>query len=199
MRLAVITPVGPGHEEIVRGAIASVEAAAPGPFSVRHVLIDDLYGNLGRSKARNRGMVAADWYFFLDADDRMRPDALTLNDFDYEATFGAISLDGKITKENVQPCGWQEIARHGAFGTLSMGFFCHADVAQELRFNEDLDAGEDFDFYMRLPNFTKIEKPLVDIGYSLPSAGGPRGYEKIDWVGVCNKVIHDFGRHALLA
>lgn len=201
MKLAVITPVGPGHDEISKRAIQSVAKAKPGQFSsVRHVIVDDYKGRLGRSHARNLGMtVDADWYFFLDADDKMREDALMLNDFAVSATFGAVSLDGKITKENVFPCGWNEIAKHGSLGTLSMGFFCRADVARRLRFNESMDAGEDFDFYMRLPDFTKVASPLVDIGYSLPSAGGPRGYEKIDWTEICNRVINDFGRDAVLA
>jgi hypothetical protein len=151
----------------------------------------------------------ADWYFFLDADDRMREDALLLNDFNAPATFGAVSLDGEILAGNVYPCGWLDIAQNGASGTLSMGFFCKASVARLLRFNTDLDSGEDFDFYMRLPGFTKRRKPLVDIGYSQPSAGGPRGYKKIDWTGICNRVItnalkrepHKYGLsgHGLLA
>jgi hypothetical protein len=90
-----------------------------------------------------------------------------------------------------------------------MGFFCRADVARRLRFNEEMDAGEDFDFYMRLDDFTKIATPLVDIGYDLPSAGGPRGYGRLDWIGACNKIIadyvsrepqkYDLGHHAVLA
>lgn len=196
MKLVVITPVGPGHDELVKRASKSIGTSSQ--FDVEHFIIDDLAGRLGRSKARNLGMIDADWYFFLDADDMMCPGALELNDFNAAATFGAISLDGKIIKENVWPCGWPEIAKHGALGTLSMGFFCRADVARRVRFNEDMDAGEDFDFYMRLPDFVKIKQPLVDIGYSAPSAGGPRGYKRIDWTAICNKVIDDLGRDALL-
>ena len=188
---------------MINAAVASVEAADWGPFDkVEHVLVDDHAGKLGRSAARNKGMIEADWYFFLDADDRLRPDALNLIEFNASATFGAVALDGKVTKENVWPCGWGEIARHGSLGTLSMGFFCRSDVARRLRFNEDMDAGEDFDFYMRLPDFVKVRQPLVDIGYSAPSAGGPRGYKRIDWTGICNTIIrekYDFGRNAILA
>lgn len=193
MKLAVITPVGPGHEKAAEAAIASVTMATYGdhPFrSVRHVVIEDKKGFSGRSASRNRGMKAdADWYFFLDADDTMRPDALGRNIFTSPATFGSVSLNGTVIQENVYPCSWRRLALYGAHGTLSMGFFCRADIARSLRFNEDMDAGEDFDFYMRLPGFTKLAVPLVDIGYDLPSAGGPRGYDKIDWVGICNRVI----------
>jgi hypothetical protein len=212
MRLAVITPVGPGHERFVRDAMASVQAAKEriGPFSsVRHIVIADPRGELGRGRARNLGMVDdADWYFFLDADDRMRPDALEGCLLDAQAVFGAISI-GKTTAKNVYPCGWRELALHGARGTLSMGFFCRADAARQIGFNEALDAGEDFDFYLRLKSFTKIDRPLVDVGYGLPSAAGPRGYAVIDWVGICNELIvsavarepakYDLGGDAVLA
>lgn len=192
MRLAIITPVGPGHDDVVPHAMASVDNASQSASfsSIRHVIIDDHAGHMGRSRARNIGMdVEADWFFFLDADDTLRPDALTLNDFRMSATFGAISLNGRPFERNVYPCGWRQVALHGARGTLTMGCFVRADVARALRFDESLDAGEDFDFYMRLPGFTKIAKPLVDIGYDTPSATGPRGYEKLDWTAICNDII----------
>lgn len=190
LRLVVITPVGPGHEEPARAAVASVHAAHRGPFDeVHHEVVFDLEGRLGRSRARNLGMdrwPTADWFFFLDADDRMMPNALVMNDFECSATFGAICLDGLISSTNVFPCGWIEIGHRGAAGTLSMGFFCRADVARGKRFNEATDAGEDFEFYMRLKRFTKRRRPLVDIGRSIPSAGGPRGYVDLDWTHICN-------------
>ncbi len=212
MRLVVITPVGPGHEAFARKAAESVRDARRNQYgfsTVRHILVHDHHGKLGRSKARNIGMVKdADWYFFLDADDQMRPDAMTLNDFSAPATFGAISLNSKVLAKNVFPCGWHEVVTYGARGTLSMGCFVNAHVARTVRFNEDIDAGEDFDFYMRLPGFTKIDRPLVNIGYDLPSAGGPRGYNTIDWVGICDAVIrkayakepkkYALGGHAIL-
>src|SRR4051812_40635922 len=99
MNLAVITPIGPGHHHCATTAMASVNAARerPGPFSsVRHIVIDDGAGTLGRGAARNLGMVEdADWYFFLDADDMMRPDALqAFPSGSQQAVFGAISLSG---------------------------------------------------------------------------------------------------------
>ncbi len=192
MKLAIITPVGPGHEAPAQRAMASVDAACGASCfsSVRHVIVEDHSGAMGRSHARNIGMESeADWFFFLDADDVMRPDALTRNVFEVPATFGAVSLNGVVSHRNVDPCGWRQIALHGARGTLSMGCFVRADVARAVRFDESLDAGEDFDFYMRLPGFRKIERPLVDIGYDTPSAHGPRGYDEIDWTGICNGII----------
>ena len=75
MKLDIITPVGPGHTQAVEQAKASVQRAIKaglGPFSeVRHVVVDDTEGALGRSAARNQAVKAstADWLFFLDADD----------------------------------------------------------------------------------------------------------------------------------
>lgn len=196
MKLVVITPVGPWHEEYAKAAAASVEAAmrhSMGRFTeVRHVIVDDTRGQMGRARARNCAMAEdADWYFFLDADDTMFPLALEYNDFDVPATFGAVWHDGMIgkRKQNVYPCGWREIALCGARGTLSMGFFVDAALARNMRFREDIDVGEDYDFYMRLPRFTKVQPALVAIGYRLPSAGGPRGYVEVDWIGTCDAII----------
>lgn len=194
MRLVVVTPVGPGHEEFALDAIQSVRVARKrrGLFSsVRHEVIDDCRGELGRGRARNLGMVEdADWYFFLDADDVMCADALESCEFDAQAVFGSVSFrDARRSRKNVYPCGWRELALHGARGTISMGFFCRADVARRLKFDETMNAGEDYDFYLRLDSFIKIDRPLCDIGYELPSAGGPRGYVTIDWVTICNNLI----------
>lgn len=170
-----------------------------GPFAkVDHLIIGDENGELGRGRARNLGIdeTMTEWIFFLDADDVMRPDALTRIQLDEVATFGHITKDGRPFFRNVWPCGWREIALCGATGTLAMGFFCRADVANAVRFNEVMDIGEDYDFYLRLPSFVKVRKPLVDIGYSVPSAGGPRSpgeaerrKGKSNWTYVCNERI----------
>jgi glycosyltransferase involved in cell wall biosynthesis len=200
VRVAVIIPVGPGHGVLSDRAVASVYAAwvqTRGPFAHMNVTrIQDQEGKLGRSRARNQGMDAAaghyDWHFLLDADDMMMPDAFSLVDLTAPATFGAVCLNGQKYRWDVQPCTREILLRMGAHGTLSMGCFLKGDLG--LRFDEDLDVAEDFDFYMRLPGWTKRKEPLVSIGYNDPSAGGPRGYEEIDWVKACNRVIHRYRR-----
>lgn len=202
MKLAVITPVGPGHGDYVEAARHSVAAAVQrglGQFtSVVHRVVDDQRGEMGRSRARNFGMETeadADWFFFLDADDAMTPEALALNNFSVAATFGLVywqgCLEGRARRMNILPCGWRELALYGARGTLAMGFFVNAPLARSLQFSETMNIAEDYEFYVRLPTFTKVADPLAIIGYHLPSAGGPRGYGEVDWVGSCDKVIRE--------
>lgn len=184
MELAVITPVGPGHIEVVQNCIRSVGEMERGPFSnIRHVVVEDYSGALGRSRARNKGMVDADWYFFLDADDTIYPDATAHLDTRYVATFGLIVLNGRAARSNICPCKRVHLVKHGARGTLSMGMFVRAEVARSLRFNEGMEIGEDFDFYMRLPNFIKVPEKLVNISYPLNKG------KKSDWLGACRQVI----------
>lgn len=194
MNLVVVTPVGPGHQGIAERCVHSVQDAKDnrGPWkSVWHRLIYDTCGHLGRSRARNMGMddCEADFFFFLDADDMMDMHALERCVLDAPATFGEVRLSGGRMNKQVWPCGFPELAIHGAYGTIAMGFFCRADVARTLRFDQTMDAGEDFELYLRLPWFTKIREPLVTIGYDVPSATGPRGYDDLDWTGVCNDLI----------
>lgn len=67
-----------------------------------------------------------------------------------------------------------------------------AEVARRLRFNESLDVGEDFDFYMRLESFVKVPHVLVAIGYDQPSAGGPRGGDNRDWMETCKQIVRSY-------
>ena len=199
MRVTVVIPVGPGHENSSLRTITTVENAwnkSQGPFTEIFInAIPDHKGELGRSRARNIGMETdTDWYFLIDADDAMEPDAFSLCLINHDATFGAIKVDGKISKQN-HPCNsFHSVVRHGAEGTLSMGFFLNSIV--DLRFNESMDIGEDWYFYIRLVDkydFIKIEEPLVNISLDIPSAHGPRGYTgEVDWVKIGNKIIDDF-------
>ena len=192
MKITVIIPVGPGHDKYLDQALRSVDKAwrtSHGPFSCMNVRwIDDLDGSMGRSAARNCGLeYESDFYFLLDADDEMMPLAFSYVEISHYATFGAIMIRDAIWTENVWPLTRAKLFEHGAEGTLSMGLFLRGDV--KTRFDESMDRGEDFDFYMRLPGFIKIRDALVSIGYYNPSAGGPRGYKKIDWLKICNEVI----------
>ena len=195
MKVTVIIPVGPGHDKYLDQALHSVHQAwctSQGPFSnLSIVWIKDFDGCMGRSAARNAGLNHdSDFYFLFDADDEMMPLAFSYVEISHYATFGAIMILGTISTKNVWPVTRAKLFEHGAKGTLSMGFFLRGDV--ETRFDESMDKGEDFDFYMRLPGFIKIRDALVSIGYDKPSAVGPRGYKKIDWLRICNEVIANY-------
>ena len=83
---AVVTPIGPGHEQVYYDfCVKSIRAAiqkSKGPFEDVYLFpVEDFQGNLGRSRARNIGVNLAkvnniDWIFFLDADDFWHKDKL---------------------------------------------------------------------------------------------------------------------------
>jgi glycosyltransferase involved in cell wall biosynthesis len=195
VKVTAVIPVGPGHKQYAEDAAGSVYRAwanSKGPFEeLNVVIIDDTLGKRGRSASRNHGISRnpSDWYFLLDADDEMLSDAFQNVAIESAATFGAVCLDGVIAKENIYPLTREMLFAHGAKGTLSMGCFVRGDVARATPFDETLETGEDFDFYMRLPDFVKIDRPLVSIGYRKPSAGGPKGYKDIKWREICWSVI----------
>jgi glycosyltransferase involved in cell wall biosynthesis len=214
VRLTIVTPVGPGHERVAAECAASVAAAwahSPGPFTFHaHVLQNDSLGELGRSRARNTAVAAnpdADWYFFIDADDLCDKRAFDrfgqalAADADVAAVFGAVCTDRNgVVCENVYPLDWARLMRHGPDSTLAMGCFVRADAARSTPFDEGLDAGEDFDFYLRLLDpragrrWVKVGKPLVTIRTRVPSATGPRGYEALDWRAACRGAIDRWKR-----
>ena len=168
-RVAVITPVGPGHAALYAECRASIERAwrkSRGPFSELKILpIEDQQGALGRSRARNLGTAqaraaGAEWIFFLDADDLMAEDAfsaVSAHLVDYDAIWGLIATQGTGESEPhlrmPQPLTLQsidEVIAFDPFRTLKMGHFVRAEVAHSTPFDEAMDAGEDFDYYLRL-------------------------------------------------
>ena len=194
MRLVVITPVGPGHESILPLATMSVIHLEPHNFTeIIHVVVNDVEGKLGRSRARNLGMeTSADWYFFLDADDVIMPYATRFVNPLSVAVFGAVQINGRVPPINKWPCRRDDLFEYAGEGTLCMGFFVKAEIAREIRFDETLDRGEDFDFYMRLPSFYKVKLPLVSVNSKIPSARGPKGYEELDWQKTCREVVEKY-------
>lgn len=193
MELTVIIPVGPRHEEVAKRAVLSVTALHRGPFDrISHILVDDTKGLLGRSRARNYGISQAttEWLFFLDADDEIMPLATDHINLHSDATFGRVQLDGRIHPQDVWPCGREQIRQLGAKYTLCMGFFCRTALAQSMLFSEDLDNGEDFDFYMRLPSFYKSPNPLVNIHYQESRAA--KNWVNTYWTETCQAVIDQY-------
>ena len=197
MKLTIIIPVGPGHEDIYQRAVMSCELAMRNPnvfTEVRVRTVFDLRGKHGRSKSRNMGMNAygdSDWYFFLDADDQMFPLALSAFKAQAHAIFGEVMLEKshqtrleRQRLKNSYPDNWAMLVSNPVVGSLSMGAFFRASMAREISFHEGLDRAEDWEFYLAFAakyTFIKLREPLCIIGNTQPSAGGPRGYKRIRW------------------
>jgi len=203
MICAVITPIGPGHAGLYAEARASVRAAAEqgrGPFSeILELPVDDTQAKLGRSRARNLAVSqarerGADWLFFLDADDLLMPDAFTrvLEAVQtHEAIWGAIceqqagSSEGwKLRAKQDLPLGNVfDVLNADPYYTLQMGHFVRTAVAAATPFDETLDTGEDFDYYLRVwlrSRCTKIPHPLF-INRRGQHSTGPRSATGVDW------------------
>lgn len=219
-KLTVVTPVGPGHEKYAEEAKISVQSAARYSDyfdSVDHIIVDDTAGELGRSKARNKGILEADsdWIFLLDADDLMIKDALCWfeppKDPSTVAIFGSVYIQYPASKwmigayiqnghrviDAIIPQydlknGWDDLVNSDIVGTISMGAFFKRSALIDNLFLESLNSGEDFEFYLNLfskHNFVKERRPLVLARTRVPSAVGPKGYQNLEWCSACRPYV----------
>lgn len=177
MKCTVITPVGPGHERLAVECRLTVERARqshPGAFSqIEHLLVDDSRGEFGRSKARNQGVqkavdAGADWIFFLDADDGMLPGAFAavasyLPRLDaiwgqiWEVSPGQKMHNPRLPQIRCMD-SIHDLLLLDPYMTIQMGHFVRAPLAAENPFREDLNAGEDFEYYLRIWQKYRAEK-----------------------------------------
>lgn len=201
LKCAAVTPVGPGHVERALECRASIEAAwreDRGPFTeLEFCFIDDSRGELGRSKARNLGVEAArrvnaDWIFFLDADDLMTPRGFAIfadcvND--YDAVWGLMAIkppDGEYHIRFPQALSLRsvdELLLLDPFMTLLMGHFVRTEVARTLPFDETMDAGEDFDYYIRAWGQYRCTKltETISVNRADRHSTGPRSATADQW------------------
>ena len=168
---AVITPVGPGHEESwYKLCLPSIEHAInldPGPFTdIKSMPIFDTAGELGRSRARNMGVAQAqaenfDWIFFLDADDLLFGGAFeAVQPYlkDYAGIWGNIVESQfpelgeiKLRENQVTPISdIKTLISVDPFLSLQMGHFVKTEVALANPFDEQMNAGEDFKYYLQV-------------------------------------------------
>lgn len=201
-RCAVITPVGPGHEAFYENCLASMEKSFTqhkGRFSeIIPIKIDDTEGKLGRSKARNIGVKKAaeqgiEWIFFIDADDEMPPlacDHVSPYLDNYDGIWGAIwpiEHGEHVAHERPGQLPFlysiDDVLSCDPFVTLGIGHFVRTSVAISTPFNESLDAGEDFDYYMRLWDRYRCIKIPLPFWYHRRGyhSQGPKSATGIDW------------------
>lgn len=220
MKCCVVIPVGPGHQALAQRVINSVEQAikhSTGPFTDVEILPQDDSQGLGRSRARNIGTRqaaerGADWLFFIDADELMAPQAFALA-ADYteeqDAIWGAI-FEADITTHEIKRrereispiTTLDQVLLNSPFLTLHNGHFVRLEAALAEPFNEDMDCGEDFEYYLRIwagYRCIKLDQPLF---YNIRGqhSTGPRAATGRDWNLAMPKVFTDFcTRHEVVA
>lgn len=186
-RISVIVPVGVGHMPLTRDAFDSIEGQTfpfwevvavndtglPVPDDIRaaypFVKWVDTPGKTGAGHARNVGMEHAkgDLFVFLDADDFLMPDFMGAALRLYKQTGNYIYTDWIRYEDGIvhetPPFSPERIFKEGAFHAVTA--LVPRKEALEARFNEDLSAWEDVDFYMRLIVKglcgVRLAKPLV--------------------------------------
>lgn len=212
MKCAVVTPVGPGHELFALDAEESVRhahATAAGPFAeIVYIGIDDTRGELGRSAARNQGVerarqAGAEWIFFLDADDVMCPQAfagVAAHLDHYDAIWGAIYELAEDDETGVVRAGQlmpitriDQLLANDPFITLQIGHFVKTAAALATPFDPQLDAGEDFDYYLRMWSQFKCVKITQPFFYNRRDtyAGGPRAATNRDWRMAVERILRE--------
>lgn len=220
MKIAIITPVGPGHQESYSHCLESIEAAWQndrGRFSeILPLALWDLDGKAGRSARRNAGIeqahaAGADWLFFLDADDLLSPHAFAaaapyLDACD--AIWGTICEMpyGKFDEMQLRPgqlestTQFDDILRIDPYLTLQMGHFVRTRCARAIGFDERMNTGEDFRYYLQLcrqHRFIKIGEVLFINQRGQHSTASPSGRE---WrQAVQNEIRHCLEDYPLLA
>ena len=212
-RCAIISPIGPGHEAVYAEASNSIRSAcekSPGPFQeIIPYRIDDTQGRVGRSKARNAAVQQAaaqgiEWVFFLDADDMLVPDIfINVEPYleQYDAIWGQIFCFDNGSNQAQSRAGqlgatdrFADIINNDPYFTLQMGHFVRTDVALANPFDEQMDVGEDFDYYLRVwenNRCIKLGVPLFANRRGLHSSG-PRSATGQDWTIVVNNLLERY-------
>lgn len=193
MEVQVIVPVGPGHDRVAIEAVASALSLGFDPLP-----IDDTEGKLGRSRARNIGVMeaTAEWLFFLDADDLLHKDAKKAKKYTkYDAIWGLIN-DGQVRVPQVRSLDFDTLVRHEPTQTLQMGHFIRRSVALNYPFDETLDTGEDFHFYLRVwraENCIKIPHTLF-INRRGNHSTGPRSANGMQWREAVTRIQREYAQ-----
>ncbi|HET6514377.1 MAG TPA: FkbM family methyltransferase [Thermodesulfovibrionales bacterium] len=219
-RCAVVTPVGPGHLDLYKKCLQTAQRAYdlhPGRFSEMIPLsIVDSEGTLGRSRARNLGVrkaaeMGVDWIFFIDADDEMAPRAFeSVSPYldRYDAIWGAIwPIEHGETVAHERPgqlpflYSIEDVLSCDPFLTLQIGHFVKTTIALSEVFDESIDIGEDFDYYMRIWESYKCIKIPIPFFYNRRGqhSQGPRSATGLDWRKAVEAILHRYRRGSIAA
>jgi len=205
MKCAIITSVGPGHEQLLedscRPSVTAATAYSAGPFrEVRHIVMDDTKGLYGRSKRRNEAIQQAvdagyEWLFFLDADDVITPNAFERfgscleAEPDLDAVWGLIcEFDGdeepQLRPNQVENLNSrEEFLAIEPFLSIQIGAFMRTKCVVRFGFDEAMDTGEDFKLYYQLwQNYRCAKRPeIFFINGRGAHSTGPRSATGEDW------------------
>lgn len=205
MKCAIITSVGPGHEQLLQDSCRpSVEAAksySAGPFqTIEHIVMDDTKGLYGRSKRRNEAIQMAvsdgfDWVFFLDADDVLTPNAFEgfgrciEAEPELDAVWGLIcEFDGDEEPilrpgQPEQINSRQDLLATEPFLAIQIGAFMRTECVARFGFDESMNTGEDFKLYYQLwANCSCAKRPeIFFVNRRGVHSTGPRSATGKDW------------------
>ncbi len=182
LTLAVITPVGRGHDAAYAQCAESIKRAYQtnngGFANLMALRIDDQNGALSDAHARNLAVGAAasrgaDWVLFIDARDLLSANALgDAKPFleDYDAVWGQVFTFNEGSSEAVkrepqidQTDTISDLLKHRPEMSLQTGHLMRVDVAQQFPFDESLTTGHEFDQYLRCwehARCVKIPSPI---------------------------------------
>ena len=221
MKCAVITPIGPGHEELYQSCLQSINDAwqfSKGPFNQIEIMaLWDLQATHGRSKKRNEGIQEAmrlhcEWIFFIDADDLMTKfsfEAFSKYFENYDGVWGNIceAPFGQLTKAKLRDeqitkmDQFEELLRFEPYSTIQMGHFIKSHIANEIKFDEEMDIGEDFRYYLRVwQSFKCVKVPeIFFINQRGAHSTGDRSGAGKKWsIAVENEILSKIAEHQLI-
>lgn len=178
-------------------------ALTTGPFDeIRILQANDTEGVIGRSAARNKAVQSADadWLFFLDADDLMHPEALD-NAKDIPGKIGTAGVwglttelvDGNILTRYQVPYidNYKDLIGYDPYLTIKMSHFVRQEVAAAVPFNETMDCGEDWEYYLRMwknHECVKVNRPFF-IKVRGQHSTGLRSATGKDWNIAVNRLL----------
>lgn len=196
--IAVVIPVGPGHEEAAERAVSSVQAAwtcYKGNFARLQIIVEPDSDATGAAQTRNRGLekVKTPWVVFLDADDLFEEKAffsMMIGQMAYPEAKGlwglwaAAILPGMpVPRYPGPPFSWDTLLARRGHGVGMTGMF-RTEEARRLGFDERMPRAEGIEFCFAFACNWPVEimnAPIIIVDHTTASALGPKsqGHERV--------------------